>query len=101
MGERDSGTADPVRLGIAGLGLAGSFMIRAAAAHPGFRLCAAMDPLPRPRQAFSSQFGARVYSEFQGLCEDPEVEGAEEEAGEPRHERPQVNPLRPPRGSRG
>jgi phthalate 4,5-cis-dihydrodiol dehydrogenase len=30
--------------------------------------------LPRPRQAFSSQFGARVYSEFQGLCEDPEIE---------------------------
>jgi phthalate 4,5-cis-dihydrodiol dehydrogenase len=74
MGEQDSGSADPVRLGIAGLGLAGSFMIRAATVHPRFRLCAAMDPLPRPRQTFSSQFGARVYSEFQGLCEDPDVE---------------------------
>jgi phthalate 4,5-cis-dihydrodiol dehydrogenase len=74
MGAPDSGAADRVRLGIAGLGLAGSFMIRAAAVHPRFRLCAAMDPLPRPRQAFSSQFGARVYCEFQGLCEDPEIE---------------------------
>jgi phthalate 4,5-cis-dihydrodiol dehydrogenase len=74
MGNRDSGTADPVRLGITGLGLAGSFMIRAAAVHPRFRLCAAMDPLPRPRQAFSQQFGARVYGEFPELCEDPEVE---------------------------
>jgi phthalate 4,5-cis-dihydrodiol dehydrogenase len=74
MAERDTGTADPVRLGIAGLGLAGSFMIRAAALHPRFRLCAAMDPLPRPRQAFASQFGARVYGGFEELCQDPEVE---------------------------
>jgi len=60
--------------GIAGLGLAGSFMIRAAAVHPRFRLCAAMDPLPRPRQAFAQQFRARVYGEFADLCADPEVE---------------------------
>jgi phthalate 4,5-cis-dihydrodiol dehydrogenase len=70
----DRAAADPIRLGIAGLGLAGSFMIRAAAVHPRFRLCAAMDPLPRPRQAFSRQLGARVYGEFRELCEDPEVE---------------------------
>jgi phthalate 4,5-cis-dihydrodiol dehydrogenase len=74
MGEWDSVTTDPIRLGIAGLGLAASFMIRAAAIHPRFRLCAAMDPLPRPRQAFAQQFGARVYGEFAELCEDPEVE---------------------------
>jgi phthalate 4,5-cis-dihydrodiol dehydrogenase len=74
IGERDNGTTDPVRLGIAGLGLAGSFMIRAAAVHPRFRLCAAMDPLPRPRQAFAQQFRARVYGEFADLCADPEVE---------------------------
>jgi phthalate 4,5-cis-dihydrodiol dehydrogenase len=70
----DSEKAEPVRLGIAGLGLAGAFMIRAAAVHPSFRLCAAMDPLPRPRQAFSRQFGARVYGEFLELCQDPDVE---------------------------
>jgi phthalate 4,5-cis-dihydrodiol dehydrogenase len=64
----------PIRLGIAGLGLAGSFMIRAAVAHPGIALCAAMDPLSRPREAFARQFDAPVYSDFHDLCRDPSVE---------------------------
>jgi phthalate 4,5-cis-dihydrodiol dehydrogenase len=64
----------PIRLGIAGLGLAGSFMIRAAVAHPGIALCAAMDPLSGPREAFARQFAAPVYSDFHDLCRDPSVE---------------------------
>jgi len=64
----------PIRLGIAGLGLAGAFMIRAAAAHPGFALRAAMDPLARPREAFAHQFDAAVYSDFHDLCRDPSIE---------------------------
>jgi phthalate 4,5-cis-dihydrodiol dehydrogenase len=64
----------PIRLGIAGLGLAGSFMIRAAVAHPGIALCAAMDPLSRPREAFARQFDAPVYSDFHDLCRDRSVE---------------------------
>jgi phthalate 4,5-cis-dihydrodiol dehydrogenase len=64
----------PVRLGIAGLGLAGSFMIRAATVHPHIRLCAAMDPLPRPREAFAREFGAPVYGDFDQLCRDASVE---------------------------
>ena len=63
-----------LRLGIAGLGLAGAFMIRAAAVHPHIQLCAGMDPLPRPRQAFARQFGAKVYADFQDLCRDTSVE---------------------------
>ena len=64
----------PIRLGIAGLGLAGAFMIRAAAAHPRISLSAAMDPLPRPREAFARQFNAKVYAAFHDLCRDPSVE---------------------------
>jgi len=64
----------PIRLGIAGLGLAGSFMIRAAVSHPKIALCAGMDPLPRPREAFARQFNAPVYSDFHELCRDPSVE---------------------------
>ena len=64
----------PLRLGIAGLGLAGAFMIRAAAVHPHIQLCAGMDPLPRPRQAFAQQFGANAYADFQELCRDVSVE---------------------------
>src|SRR5262249_60236645 len=64
----------PIRLGIAGLGLAGSFMIRAAVAHPRVALCAGMDPSSRPREAFARQFNAAVYSDFHDLCRDPSVE---------------------------
>jgi phthalate 4,5-cis-dihydrodiol dehydrogenase len=64
----------PLRLGIAGLGLAGAFMIRAAAVHPHIQLCAGMDPLPRPRQTFAGQFGAKAYADFQDLCRDASVE---------------------------
>ena len=74
MGHRDKAADEPVRLGLAGLGLAGAFMIRAAAIHPHFVLAAAMDPQPAPRQAFSQRFAARVYDDFRGLCEDPDVE---------------------------
>jgi phthalate 4,5-cis-dihydrodiol dehydrogenase len=74
MGNGNNAVADPVRLGIAGLGLAGAFMIRAAAVHPHFVLAAAMDPQLAPRQAFSQRFGARVYDDFHGLCEDPDIE---------------------------
>jgi phthalate 4,5-cis-dihydrodiol dehydrogenase len=64
----------PIRLGIAGLGLAGAFMIRAAAAHARITLCAGADPLARPREAFARDFGAKVYADFRGLCEDPALE---------------------------
>jgi phthalate 4,5-cis-dihydrodiol dehydrogenase len=65
---------DAIRLGIAGLGLAGAFMIRAAAVHPRIVVCAAADPLLRPREAFIRDFGGRVYSEFGGLCNDSNIE---------------------------
>src|SRR5262249_3747722 len=64
----------PLRLGIAGLGLAGAFMIRAAAVHPQIRLCAPMDPLPRPRAACEHQTGGKAYADFVGLCRDSSIE---------------------------
>jgi phthalate 4,5-cis-dihydrodiol dehydrogenase len=64
----------PLRLGIAGLGLAGAFTIRAAAVDPRIALCAAMDPLPDPRRAFAERFGATVYAEFEDLCQDTSIE---------------------------
>jgi phthalate 4,5-cis-dihydrodiol dehydrogenase len=65
---------EPIKLGIAGLGLAGAMMIRAAAIHPRFVLHAGADPLPRPRESFARDFGARPYADFAALCDDPEVE---------------------------
>jgi phthalate 4,5-cis-dihydrodiol dehydrogenase len=70
----DRAAQPALRIGIAGLGLAGAFMIRAAAVHPHIRLCAGMDPLQRPRDAFAQRFGANVYADFRELCRDPSVE---------------------------
>lgn len=65
---------DPIRLGISGLGLAGSMMIRAARRDPRFALVAGSDPLPRPRETFARDFNARTHADFAGMCADPEVE---------------------------
>jgi len=67
-------TQPPIKLGIAGLGLAGAMMIRAARVHPQFTLHAAADPLPRPRESFARDFGAKAFADFEALCADPEVE---------------------------
>ena len=55
---------EPIGLGIAGLGMAGALMVRAAAQHRGFRLAAAADPHAAPREAFARDFGARVLSDL-------------------------------------
>lgn len=64
----------PVRLGIAGLGLAGALMVRAAALESGVALVAAADPREAPRAAFAGDFGARAYADIGEMCRDPQVE---------------------------
>ena len=64
----------PLSLGIAGLGMAGAVMVRAAAAHPGIKLCAAADPHEAPRRAFARDFNAPAYADISELCADPAVE---------------------------
>jgi phthalate 4,5-cis-dihydrodiol dehydrogenase len=63
-----------IGLGIAGLGMAGAVMVRAAAQHPGIKLCAAADPHDSPRAAFARDFNARAYADVRMLCDDPAVE---------------------------
>jgi phthalate 4,5-cis-dihydrodiol dehydrogenase len=64
----------PIGLGIAGLGMAGAVMVRAAAKHPGVALRAAADPHPAPRAAFERDLGAAAYDDIGALCADPAVE---------------------------
>jgi phthalate 4,5-cis-dihydrodiol dehydrogenase len=64
----------PVGLGIAGLGMAGAVMVRAAAAHAGVRLAAAADPHEPPRTAFARDFNTAAYADFDELCADPAVD---------------------------
>ncbi len=84
----------PIALGIAGLGLAGAFMIRAAIVHPRFRLAAAADPLPRPRDAFVRDFGAPAYASFTELCGDPDVEAIYIGSPHPLHPDQAIEALR-------
>ncbi len=65
---------EPVRLGIAGLGLAGALMVRAATLDKDIRLVAAADPSEAPRAAFARDFGVTAYADMAQLCEDPAVE---------------------------
>jgi phthalate 4,5-cis-dihydrodiol dehydrogenase len=71
---RDVSETAPLGLGIAGLGMAGAVMVRAAAAHPGVRVCAAADRNPGPRAAFALDFNAATYDDIGALCADPAVD---------------------------
>lgn len=64
----------PLGLGIAGLGLAGSMLIRAARKDARFALKAGADPRLRPRETFARDFGVRSYTDFEDLCADDDVE---------------------------
>ena len=69
-----AGAGKPVGLAIAGLGMAGAVMVRAAAAHPGVKLVAAAETHPAPREAFARDFNVRVYDDISAICADPAVE---------------------------
>src|SRR6202044_554585 len=64
----------PLGLAIAGLGMAGAVMVRAAAVHPGVKLVAAADPHDGPRDAFARGFNAPAYADITELCADPAVD---------------------------
>src|SRR6185437_12807559 len=67
-------SATPIGLGIAGLGMAGAVMVRAAAAHPGIKIVAAAEPHDAPRPAFARDFNAAAYASIEELCSDPAVD---------------------------
>src|ERR1700722_1117975 len=64
----------PLGLAIAGLGMAGAVMARAAAGHPGVKLVAAADPHEAPRNAFARDFNARAYADIAEFCSDPAID---------------------------
>jgi phthalate 4,5-cis-dihydrodiol dehydrogenase len=64
----------PVGLAIAGLGMAGAVMVRAAAAHPGVKLVTAAEPNYETRNAFARDFNTPSYALLDELCDDPRIE---------------------------
>lgn len=68
--------ADPVRMGIVGLGRAGRNMVFAEVADREhlFKAVAACDPIAERREEFASRTGAAAYGELDGLLGDDRVE---------------------------
>jgi phthalate 4,5-cis-dihydrodiol dehydrogenase len=64
----------PLGLAIAGLGMAGAVMVRAAAAHPGVELVTVAEPDHDARNAFARDFNTRSYTQLAELCDDPRIE---------------------------
>jgi phthalate 4,5-cis-dihydrodiol dehydrogenase len=71
---QNSARSKPIGLGIVGLGMAGTVMVHAAAAHPDYAIRAAADPHKAPREAFARDHNARGYSDVEFLVADPAVE---------------------------
>lgn len=67
--------ADPVRVGIAGLGRSG-WNIHAATigGHEGYRIVAVADPLPERRAEAQARFGCAAYERPEEVFSDPGVE---------------------------
>src|SRR5579863_3661710 len=73
-GRRGGLTEAPIALAIAGLGMAGAVMVRAAAAHPGVRLVTVAEPNDETRNAFARDFNMPSYASLAELCDDPRIE---------------------------
>lgn len=67
-------TAEPIRLGVAGLGRAFVLMLPTFRADDRLRLVAAAAPRAESRAAFAAEFGGRGHADVPALCADPEVE---------------------------
>lgn len=63
-----------VRLGIAGLGTAGSTLLAAAAHHPGFAVTAGADVRKQARDKFVAEIGGEAYERVEDLCASPNVD---------------------------
>ncbi len=64
----------PLRVGVAGLGMAGAGIVHTLARVPGVQIVAAADPREHALAAFCERFGGRGYRDAAGLYSDPEVE---------------------------
>src|SRR5438132_983408 len=64
----------PFKLGMAGLGIGGGMILKAAERMPEVDIFAAADVRESARDAFQARYEGRAYDSVQALCEDPDVE---------------------------
>lgn len=69
-----TGPIKPFKLGMAGLGIGGGMILKAAERMPEVEIFAAADLRQSAREAFQARYEARTYDTVQALCEDPDVE---------------------------
>jgi phthalate 4,5-cis-dihydrodiol dehydrogenase len=71
---RQPASSRRLKLGIAGLGVASTYVLPGAEQSPHTELVAAADLRQSARQAFAAKYGARTYGSVAELCADPAVE---------------------------
>lgn len=63
-----------VQIGISGLGRGFMLLLPTLGAHPDIKLVAAADPRPDARLRFEQDFHGKTYTDFEQLCQNPDVE---------------------------
>ena len=69
-----SGTNKRLRIGIAGLGVAGSLILRQLRRRSRFSVTAAADVRGVALEAFASEYGGETYTSVEAMCESPQVD---------------------------
>jgi phthalate 4,5-cis-dihydrodiol dehydrogenase len=70
----DTSVPRRLRLGIAGLGVASTYIFPGAETSPVTEIYAAADLRPSAREAFAAKYKARAYASVEELCADPQVD---------------------------
>jgi phthalate 4,5-cis-dihydrodiol dehydrogenase len=65
---------EPLRLGIAGLGVAATLVLPGVERYENARIVAAADPRRNALDAFREKYGGRTYENVEELCADPDVD---------------------------
>jgi phthalate 4,5-cis-dihydrodiol dehydrogenase len=73
-GETHLVRSTPLRLGIAGLGVASTLFLPGVEAYPHARIVAAADTRASARDAFVTRYGGHAHADVAALCADPDVD---------------------------
>ena len=66
--------AEPLRVGIAGLGFGSTEYLPVLERMPEIKLVAGADLRPQALEAFAQRYGGKTYDSVEALCRDPDVE---------------------------